>query len=200
MSVSSSLFVDWSSQVKHTNDSCRTKIEVFTNDFYKFCIGKFACSKCVHIDGSRFCYTDCIRKLDFTFVSQSCCNNILCNITCCISCGTVNFCAVFTRESTAAMTSCSTVSINDDLTTCKSTVTMRSTDYKTSCRIDEIFCLVINHISRNDFIEYIFFDIFMNLFLCNFRIMLCRAYNCIDTDRFSFFVIFNSYLCFSVWS
>ena len=130
MSVSSSLFVDWSSQIKHTNDSCRTKIEVFTNDFYKFCIGKFACSKCVHIDGSRFCYTDCIRKLDFTFVSQSCCNNILCNITCCISCGTVNFCAIFTGESTAAVTSCSTVSINDDLTTCKSTVTMRSTDYK----------------------------------------------------------------------
>ena len=97
MSVSSSLFVDWSSQIKHTNDSCRTKIEVFTNDFYKFCLGKFACSKCVHIDGSRFCYTDCIRKLDFTFVSQSCCNKILCNITCCISCGTVNFCAVFTK-------------------------------------------------------------------------------------------------------
>ena len=77
---------------------------------------------------------------------------------------------------------------------------MRSTDYKTSCRIDEIFCLVINHISRNDFIEYIFFDIFMNLFLCNFRIMLCRAYNCIDTDRFALFAVFYSYLSLSIWS
>ena len=44
MSVSSSLFVDWSSQVKHTDDSCRTKIEVVTNDLNQFCIGKFACS------------------------------------------------------------------------------------------------------------------------------------------------------------
>ena len=95
MSVSCCLFVDRSSQVEHTDDSCRTEIKVLTDDLNKSGVGKFSCSKCFYIDGSRFCYTDRIGKLDLALVSQSCCNDVLCNITCCISCGTVNLCAVF---------------------------------------------------------------------------------------------------------
>ena len=40
----------------------------------------------------------------------------------------------------------------------------------------------------------------MNLFLSNFRIMLCGAYNCIDTNRFALFAVFYSHLSLSVWS
>ena len=77
---------------------------------------------------------------------------------------------------------------------------MRSTDYETSCRVDEVLGIIIYHVCRDDLIKYIFLDVFVDLLLCNFRIMLCRAYNCIDTDRFAFFTVFNSYLSFSVWS
>ena len=54
---------------------------------------------------------------------------------------------------------------------------MRSTNYKTSCWIDKIFGVFINHICRDDGIKYIFFNIFMNLFLCYFRVMLGRKNN-----------------------
>ena len=36
MSVSRCLFVDWSSKIKHLNDSCRAEIKIPTNDLYQF--------------------------------------------------------------------------------------------------------------------------------------------------------------------
>ena len=121
--------------------------------------------------------TDCVGKLDLAFVSQTCCNDILCNVTCCICCRTVYFCAVFSGESSAAVTSHSTVCINDDLTSCQTCITVRSTDYETSCRIDEEFCLIIDQLCRKDRIEYIFFDILMDLLLSYIIIMLCGKNN-----------------------
>ena len=70
VTISCRLFVDWSSQVKHTNDSSRTKVEILTDNLNKFSIRNFTCSKCIYIDGSRSCNSDCVRKLDFAFISQ----------------------------------------------------------------------------------------------------------------------------------
>ena len=84
MSVSCSLFVDRSSQIQHLNDSGRSQIEVFTDDLYQFFIAHFTGSCGVYVDGSRMCHTDRIRQLDLTLVSQTCCYDILCNITCCV--------------------------------------------------------------------------------------------------------------------
>ena len=152
------------------------------------------------MDRCRTCNTNRIRKLNFTLISQACCYNIFCNITCCISCRTVYLCAVLTGKSSAAVTTGSAISIYNDLTSCKSAVTVRSADYETSCRVDEVLCILIYHICRDNLIKYIFLDIFMNLLLSYIRIMLCRAYNSIDTERFSSFIIFYSNLCFSIWS
>ena len=110
MSVSCCLFVDRSSQIQHLDDSCRTEIKVLTKDLNQFCIRKFSCSECINCDRCRLCNTDCIGKLNLTFLSKSCCYNILCCITCCISCRTVYLCTVLSGESTAAVTSCSAIS------------------------------------------------------------------------------------------
>ena len=99
VSVSSCLFVNRSSQVKHLNDSSRTKVKVLTNNLNQFCIRKFACSKCFYVDRCRMSNTDCIGKLNLTFICKTCCNDILCNITCSICCRTVNLCAVFSTRS-----------------------------------------------------------------------------------------------------
>ena len=98
------------------------------------------------------------------------------------------------------MTSCSTVGINDDLTSCQTTVTVRSADNKTACRVDEIFGIRVNHISRDDRIKNIFLNVLMDLLLSNIRIMLCRAYNRIDSLRFASLIILNCNLSFSIWS
>ena len=64
----------------------------------------------------------------------------------------------------------------------------------------EELCLLIYHALRNDCIEYIFLNIFMNLILCHFRIMLCRKYDCIQTCRNTILIIFNRNLCLSIRS
>ena len=89
------------------------------------------------------CYTDCVGKLDLALVSQSCCNNILCNVTCCVSCGTVYLGAVLTGECAAAVTCISTVGVYDDLTSGQAAVSVRAADYETSGRVNEElgFCI-----------------------------------------------------------
>ena len=132
MSVSCSLFVDRSSQIQHLNDSGRSQIEVFTDDLYQFFIAHFTGSCGIYVDGSRMCNTDRIGQLDLALISQTCCYDVLCNVTCCVSCGTVNLCAVFSGESSAAVTTVSTVSIYDNLSSGQTTVTVWSADYKSS--------------------------------------------------------------------
>ena len=70
--------------------------------------------------------TDRIRQLDLALVSQSCCYDILCNVTCCICCGTVYLGAVLSGECAAAVTSVTTVGVYDDLTAGQTTVSVRS--------------------------------------------------------------------------
>ena len=200
MTISCCLFVDRTAKVKHLDDTSRTKIKVLTNDLNKLGLRKFTGSESIHTDRCRMSNTDRIGKLDLALVSKTCCNDILCNITGSISSRTVNLCAVLTGESTAAMTACSTVGINDDLTSCQTTVTVRSADYETACRVDEIFGISVNHISRNDGIKNIFLNILMDLLLSNIRIMLCRAYNSIDSLRLAGLIILNSNLSLSIRS
>ena len=85
MSVSRSLLVNRSAKIKHLDNACRTKVEVVTNDVYQLLISNLTGTKGIHHYGSRLCYTDCIRKLNFTLISKSGCYNIFCNISCRVS-------------------------------------------------------------------------------------------------------------------
>ena len=98
------------------------------------------------------------------------------------------------------MTCISTICVYDDLTTCKSCISVWSADHETACRIYEEFCLIIDHFLWKDRIEYIFLYIIMDLLLCNIFIMLCRKYNCLKSLRLSSLIILYRNLCFSVWT
>ena len=142
--------------------------------------------------------TDCVGKLNLAFISKTCCYDVLCYVTCCISCRTVYFCAVFSGESSAAVTSVSAVGVYDDLTSGEAGISVRSADYETAGRVDEEFGVLIYHVCRDDFVKYVFFDILMDLLLGYFRIMLCGKNNRIKTERFAVLIILYGYLCFSI--
>ena len=59
--------------------------------------------------------------------------------------------------------SSSTVSINYDLSSCKTCITLRTSDNKSSCRIDEILSSIIKKLSRNNCPDNIFLYILLNL-------------------------------------
>ena len=96
------------------------------------------------------------------------------------------------------MTCIATICIYNNLTACKTGITMWSTDYKAACRINKEFCVFVNHLCRKHRIKYILFNICMNLLLCHIRIMLCRKYNCFQSERLTIFIIFYRNLALSI--
>ena len=89
MSVVGRLTVDRPSQIQHLDDTCRSQIKVFPDQFHEIFAGYFSGAERIHIDGSRMCNTDRIRQLDLTFVSQSGSYDILCHIARSVSSRTV---------------------------------------------------------------------------------------------------------------
>ena len=143
MSVSCCLLVDRTTKIQHLNDACRAKVKVFSDDLYQLLVRKLSGSVGICHNGGRLCHADGIGKLDLALLGKSCCHNVLCNITRCISCRTVYLCAVLSGESAAAVTGISAVGIYDDLTSGKTCITVRPSDYKTACGVDKIFGVFI---------------------------------------------------------
>ena len=118
-------------------------------------------------------HPNCVRQLNFTFFCQTCSHNILRNITSSIRCRTIYFRTVFSRKSSAAMPCHTTIGIYNNLASCYTTISVRTTDDKTPCWIDEKFCILIYQFCWNNRFQYIFFYIFVDLLLCHIWIMLC---------------------------
>ena len=95
------------------------------------------------------------------------------------------------------MTSHTTVGIYDNFTTSQTSIALRTTNYETTSGIDVVFGVFVQHFCRNNSVDYVFDDVFANLSVFNFRSMLGRDYDCIDTNRFAI-NIFNGYLGFAV--
>ena len=75
---------------------------------------------------------------------------------------------------------------------------MRSADDKTSGRVNKKPGIFIQHVLRKYRIKNVFANVFMNLFLGHFRIMLCGKNHRIDPGRFAVLIIFDGHLGFSV--
>ena len=142
-------------------------------------------------------------------------------MTSCISCATVHLTRVFSGESATTVSTFTAVGINDNLTSGQTGISVRTTDDKLSGRVNMIDNLVIeqsqhfivmnrsnharhqnfNHITTNDRQHF-----FVSFQLSGFRvilrlnkiIMLCRDNNCINANRSSVIVIFNSHLTLGV--
>ena len=96
------------------------------------------------------------------------------------------------------MTRCSAISVYNNLTACQTCITVRSANYKTSCRIDKDFGFIIHHFTVNNCINHVFSDIGMNLFLCYIRIMLCGNNDRLKANRLTVFIILNRNLALAV--
>ena len=92
------------------------KIKVLTDDLHKLCIRNLPCAERIYGYRRRLRYADGIRKLDLASSRKTCRNNIFRRITRRICRGTIHFCTIFSRESSAAVTRHSSVSINNDFT------------------------------------------------------------------------------------
>ena len=197
MTVSCYLFVDRAFQVEVFDDRCGTQVKVFVYDFCDFVIRDFACAECVNQYGNGFCNADRVSQLNFTFCCCAGSYDVFRNVSCCVASGTVYFCRVFTGESAAAVSCVTTVCINDDFSACQTGVTHRAADYESACRVDVVFCSVIQQFCGDYFFHYVFDDVFFDLAVFYVGIVL-RGYNyCINSYGF-FINVFYCYLCFTI--
>ena len=145
------------------------------------------------------CNADCISKLYFATVCQISSYNILCNIPCCIRCGTVYLRRVFTAECTAAVTSRTAISIYNNLSTSQTAVTLWTTNDKPTSRVDIILRVFVQHFRRQYWSNDIVHQIRANLFQCHSRSVLGREYHCINPLWLAVY-IFYGYLCLAIWT
>ena len=108
--------------------------------------------------------------------------------------------AVLSGKSAAAVTGIAAVGIHDDLTSCQAAVPVGSADDKASGGVDEKLGFIIDHLCGQNGIEYISFDVFMDLFLSHIRVMLRGKHYRFQADRLLIFVIFHGDLALSVRS
>ena len=71
------------------------------------------------------------------------------------------------------MTGISAVCVNDDLTSCETTVSIWSTYYESSCWIDEELGILIDELLWKNLVEYILLNVSVDLLLADFLSMLC---------------------------
>ena len=104
-------------------------------------------------------HADGVGKLDLTLIGKSGSNNVLCNISSCIACGTVYLCRVFAAECAAAVTGISAVGVNNDLSSCQAAVALGASNNESACGIDVIFCVFIHHFCRKHRIDHILLNV-----------------------------------------
>ena len=167
MTVSRKLSVNRLSQIEIVNDSSRTKVKGFGNDFFENIIRKYACAEGVNHNRYGVSNTDCISKLNLTLFSKLSRYNVLCNISCRISCRTVNLCRVLTREAAAAVSAYAAVCINDYLSACKTAVACGAACNKSACGVYIDNCIVVEKLLRNDGLDNIFKNITSDSFKFN---------------------------------
>ena len=169
----------------------------------------------------RTSHTDSIAHLYKHFICYTCRNHILCDMACCISCTTVYLARIFSGESTTTVSTFTTISINDNLTTCQTGISVRTTNYELARRIHMINDFIIkqcqhfivmdrsndtrhqnfNHITADDR-QHFFVSFQLGGLRIIFRldkvIMLRRNNDCIDANRSSVVIIFDSNLAFGI--
>ena len=89
------------------------------------------------------------------------------------------------------MTSVSAVGVYDDLAAGQTTVAHRSANNETTGRIDEELRSFRYHLLRQDRIEYILLDIFMDLLLRYIRIVLCGKYHAVQRSGLAIFIVLH---------
>ena len=97
----------------------------------------------IDINAYRLCHADSVAYLYEHLVCHTCSHHVLGYITSGISSRTVYLAAVLTREGSSTMSTFASIGINDNFTTGKTSITMRTTYHELACRIDIILDVII---------------------------------------------------------
>ena len=173
MTVCRKVLIDGLAEVEGFDDCSGTEVEYLVNDFCKSFIAYLAGAVGVDKNRERSCNADSVCDLNLTSFSRACRYDILCNVTSHISRASVNLGGILTGERAAAVGSVSAVGVNDDLTTGKTAVAVRTAYNEATGGVNVNLGVVVHVFCRNGGNNNLADDILADLleadFLCVLR-------------------------------
>ena len=146
MPTSSRLAEDWTLKFQVFDNALSRQWVLLTNDVADDRIIDLPGSLSVNVNTDWIGNTNRVSQLNFATLGQSGGDDVFGNVTRHIGRTTIDFGRVFTAECSATVASPATVSVDDDLSTGQTTVTVRATDLELAGWVD-----VISHIALDQF-------------------------------------------------
>ena len=199
MPVGSSLTVYGAKQVESLDDTCWFEVKGFLDqhgDLFFIYNGR---PKSIDGNRNRIRNTNGISDLDFTAAGQTGSNDVFGNVSCSIGSGTIHLRRIFSGKCSTSMTSHSSIGVNDDFASCQSTISLGSSNFKDSSRVDVEISRISEKFCRDHWTNDIFDDVLFQLTLVLSLFVLGADHNGSDFDRFAVDV-FDRDLRFSVGS
>ena len=198
MSVSGGLLVDRASQVEVIDNCLRPQVEVLFHQCNKFAFGSLAGAPRIDLNRDRGRYTNGVRNLDLRTVGKTCRDEVLRNPAGRVCTRAVYFRRVLAREGTSAVASAAAIGVDNNLSAGQPGVTDGSADNEAAGRVDEVFGVVVEQVSRDDLFDDVFPYVAIDLFGGGFGVVLCRYDDGVDPDRPVVLVVLNGHLAFRV--
>lgn len=190
MTVLSCLLVNWSLKIELLDNVARSEVKILNNNFSDLLISETVERRLVSINMNRkgICESNSVRNLNESSVGKLVCNDWFSNISCIVSSWSVDLSWVLTRECTTTVRSPSTISINDNLATSKSCVSIRASENKLARWVNNNLWINKEMFWYN-LLDYFLVNGWDNSLLRNVRVVLCRNQNVVNTNWSQFTIV-----------
>ncbi|KAH3664772.1 hypothetical protein OGATHE_003587 [Ogataea polymorpha] len=137
------LEVDWSSQIKLLDQDTWSQVEVLVHNGDQLLRGKLGGSVRVNVDRKRLGHTDSVRELHQTSSGKTSVDQRLGNPSGGVGGRSVDLRKVLSRKGTTTVGTPSSVSVDNDLSTGQTSISVRTTNDKSTRRLNVVDGLVV---------------------------------------------------------
>mmetsp|Transcript_19153 Transcript_19153/g.26954 ORF Transcript_19153/g.26954 Transcript_19153/m.26954 type:complete len:220 (+) Transcript_19153:509-1168(+) len=135
------------------------------------------------MNGQRISNTNCVRHLDETSVAKFSSNKGLCNPTSSVCSGAINLGRILTGESSTTVCTPSTVSVNNNFTASKTSITVRPSDDEASGRVEDDLGLRVHELVWHNLINDLSLEVLFDILVANGLVVLGRDKDSMDSLR-----------------
>ena len=183
VTVGGGLAENWALELEVTLDASGAEVEVLGDDIGELSIGHALLDSSVGVnkDGERVRNTNGVRKLNKGSSAELGSNEGLGDPTSGVGGRTVDLGGVLSGESSTSVGSPSTVGVNDDLTSSKTSISVRSSNNESARGVQVVDGLVVEELLGDDRLDDVLHEILGDLFVGDILGVLGGDDNGVDT-------------------
>src|SRR5690606_35777401 len=145
VSVGRSFGIDGVAKTESSFNPIRSHVEkaFYLCGYFTITQGNFGGSIGIYVDAHGVFNAYRVGYLDKDFVGNSSCYKVFCNMPGCVGPGPIHFRWVFSRKCTTAVSSFTTIGIDNDFSAGESGIAVRTSNNKFSCWVDMVLDIVV---------------------------------------------------------